>query len=76
MAVDGRYDFVVDIPRVDMIGYAPDLTQPDALVVESFRFLLEREAPTSIMPRFALPVIERYFPEYESEIRLRLSRSS
>jgi hypothetical protein len=30
----------------------------------SFEFLLEREPASSILSRFALPVIERYFPEY------------
>ncbi len=42
------------------------------LVQESFAFLLERESPASIMSRFDLPVISRYFPEYEQEIRRRL----
>jgi hypothetical protein len=30
----------------------------------SFEFLLEREPASSILSQFALPVIERYFPEY------------
>ena len=42
------------------------------LVQESFAFLLEREPASSIMSRFELTVISRYFPEYESEIRRRL----
>jgi len=45
---------------------------PDALLQESFRFLLEREPNTSILASFALPLIGRYFPEYEEEIRTRL----
>jgi len=47
--------------------YAPG-TAPEALVEASFRFLLEREPKESILARFALPVIERYFPEYPSRI--------
>ncbi len=39
------------------------------LVRESFAFLLEREPPTSILSRFSLDVIGRYFPEYSTEIR-------
>ncbi len=35
------------------------------LVKESFKFLLEREPNTSILPSFDLSVIARYFPEYE-----------
>ena len=39
------------------------------LVRRSFEFLLERESKESILGSFALPVISRYFPEYEDEIR-------
>ena len=34
------------------------------LVRRSFEFLLEHEPPGSILRRFDLSVIERYFPEY------------
>lgn len=46
---------------------------PERVVEESFRFLLEREPNTSILRSFELPVIGRYFPEYEREIRRRLA---
>ena len=42
---------------------------PETLVAKSFEFLLEREPNTSILRRFDLPVISRYFPEYEKAIR-------
>ena len=48
---------------------------PMRLIEESFRFLLEREPNTSILSTFDLPVIGRYFPEYEREIARRLSAS-
>jgi hypothetical protein len=41
----------------------------ERLLEASFRFLLERESNTSILSSFDLPVIGRYFPEYEDEIR-------
>ncbi len=44
----------------------------ERLVEESFAFLLERESRESILREFDLPLIGRYFPEYESEIRRRL----
>ena len=44
------------------------------LVRRSFEFLLEREPKESILTSFALPVIGRYFPEYEREIARRLER--
>ncbi len=43
----------------------------EQLVARSFEFLLEREPNTSILRRFDLPVIGRYFPEYEQVIRSR-----
>jgi hypothetical protein len=39
------------------------------LVRRSFDFLLEREPPSSILRTFDLPVIQRYFPEYDVKIR-------
>ncbi len=46
---------------------------PARLIEASFEFLLEREPKESILRSFALPVIERYFPEYPAEIRKRLA---
>lgn len=42
---------------------------PEVLVEKSFKFLLERESNTSILRSFDLPVIGRYFPEYEGVIK-------
>jgi hypothetical protein len=42
---------------------------PEVLVEKSFEFLLEREPNTSILRTFDLPVIGRYFPEYERTIK-------
>ncbi len=39
------------------------------LVERSFEFLLLREPPTSILRRFDLSAIQRYFPEFDREIR-------
>lgn len=53
--------------------YAEKLTEGkvavEHLLSRSFDFLLERESNTSILRTFNLPVIGRYFPEYEREIR-------
>ncbi|MDP8990181.1 MAG: hypothetical protein M3N41_08915 [Acidobacteriota bacterium] len=40
----------------------------EALIQKSFEFLLERESNTSILGSFDLPVIQRYFPEFERAI--------
>jgi hypothetical protein len=39
------------------------------LVRKSFEFLLAREPKESILRSFNLPLIGRYFPEYENEMR-------
>jgi hypothetical protein len=43
------------------------------LLIQAFRFLLDREPNTSILAAFDLQDINRYFPEFEDEIRSRLS---
>jgi hypothetical protein len=43
------------------------------LVRRSFEFLLENEPKESILGRFDLSVIGRYFPNFEREIKRRLS---
>ena len=45
---------------------------PEELIRKSFQFLLEREPKESILGRFDLAIIGRYFPEYEGEIKKRL----
>jgi hypothetical protein len=44
----------------------------EPVVRESCRFLLEREPASSILSRFSLSDITRYFPEYPSELAQRL----
>ena len=44
------------------------------VLVQAFRFLLEREPNTAILPEFDLPEIARYFPEFEEELKQRLDR--
>ena len=46
---------------------------PEAVVRESFAFLLEREPNTSIQVEFSLDAIERFFPEYRQELPRRLA---
>jgi len=64
----GRYCGAADHPE----GH-PTARDIERLVARSFEFLLEREAPTSILPHFGLRTIEGYFPDYPGEIR-RLTR--
>jgi len=40
----------------------------DRLIDAAFRFLLDREAKESILARFDVSVIARYFPEFEQKL--------
>jgi hypothetical protein len=59
----------VRVEPADLDRLAPGAADPAEIVEASFRFLLARESPASILGSFDLPVIGRYFPEYEAEIR-------
>ena len=65
-----RHEVTLDAATLDDL--APGATATE-LVLESFAFLLEREPRESIMRRFDLPIIGRFFPEYPGEIRRRLA---
>ena len=48
---------------------------PERCLEGAFRFLLDREPKESILNRFDVAVISRYFPEFERELPHYLSRS-
>lgn len=50
-------------------------SSPEAFIQAAFAFLLEREAKESILARFDVTVIGRYFPEFEREIGPALARA-
>ena len=62
-----RHDVTVTTGDLELL--APGAIDPVDLVRRSFEFLLEREPPSSILARFDLPLIGRYFPDYERTIR-------
>ncbi len=41
---------------------------PEQVIEAAFRFLLDREAKESILARFDLSTIARYFPEFERKL--------
>ncbi|GAB4326746.1 MAG: hypothetical protein Kow00127_19560 [Bacteroidales bacterium] len=75
VTVEGRQTTVheVTVKEDDYKRLTGGAVTPEELLKESFRFLLERESNTMILRRFDLMVIERYFPEYTSEIKRRLT---
>ena len=48
---------------------------PERCLEAAFRFLLDREPNESILRRFDVTVISRYFPEFERELPCYLSAS-
>lgn len=66
-----RTHHTVTVGRSDLERGAAGTKRADVedLVRRSFDFLLEREPPTSILSRFDLSVIRRYFPEYDDTFR-------
>jgi hypothetical protein len=62
-------DHAVQVSQRELERLDPGATDPTNLVRRAFEFLLEREPNTSILPEFDLPVIARYFPEFERKIR-------
>jgi hypothetical protein len=65
----------VTVPRSMLDDPEIGAVDPQVVVRESMEFLLEREPPTSILSEFSLDVIPRYFGEYDTELRRRLSLS-
>ena len=71
----GESTHQVALDAKDYANLAGDAAaSPEDLIRKSFEFLLEREPKESILGRFDLPVIGRYFPEYEREIKKRLAK--
>ena len=64
----------VSVSQAELARLAPGHYDPEELVAASFGFLLEREPRESILRSFDLPVIERYFPGYERQIRAQMER--
>ena len=68
----GESQHRVTLRKADYERLTGGLSSPEALVTESFQFLLEREPKEAILGSFDLMLISRYFPEYEREIGKRL----
>lgn len=69
----GMYEVTVDdgstsTSHVVTVDITRDGVDDEDLVEASFRFLLDREPKESILSRFDLSVISRYFPDYGERI--------
>jgi hypothetical protein len=59
----------VTVPAAELARLDPGAADPADLVRRSFDFLLRHEPREAILRSFELPVIGRYFPEWERELR-------
>ena len=58
----------VELAAAELEPLRPGEDDPEALVRTAFEFLLAREPRESILRRFELPVIGRYFPDWEAAV--------
>jgi hypothetical protein len=61
----------VNVTGSDLERLAKGYESPEAFLRACFEFLLAREPKESILSRFDVGEISRYFPEFEEEIRRR-----
>jgi hypothetical protein len=64
----GSTRHVVTLSRSDCHRLAGPDCPPGHCIEAAMRFLLEREPKESILPRFDISVIGRYFPEFEQSL--------
>jgi len=58
----------VTLSEADHLKLSDGRHTPEACVEAAFRFLLDREPKDSILRRFDLMAIARYFPEFAREL--------
>jgi hypothetical protein len=65
----GATRHTVDVTDRDRRRWGRPDEPVEQLVRRAFEFLLAREAPQQILHRFGLSDIQRYFPDFDAEIR-------
>jgi hypothetical protein len=72
---DGETHHRVTMGRDTCDRLTAGMQTPERCIEAAFQFLLDREPKESILRRFDVTVISRYFPEFERELPHYLSRS-
>ncbi|MCO6392518.1 hypothetical protein GTW25_15950 [Aliihoeflea aestuarii] len=62
----GATEHLVSLSRADFDRMTSGDYKPSVVVEAAFHFLLDHEPKESILSRFDINVISRYFPEFES----------
>jgi hypothetical protein len=63
-----RHAYAVTLSWSDYDLWSHGQVAPERVVRAAFEFLLKREGPESILPRFDCAVIRRYFPDVDREL--------
>ena len=66
--VDQIIKHVVNVTDQMLLNLTKNKISKEELLNFSFNFLLEREPNTSILSKFEITVISKYFPEYISKV--------
>jgi len=66
---DSQTEHRVTVAQTDFERLTGSVVSPEHLVRRTFEFLLAREPKESILHQFDLSVVERYFPEFEAEVK-------
>jgi hypothetical protein len=64
----------VTLKERDCARLSEGKVSPEDLIAQSFEFLLEREPKESILGRFDLLDIARYFPSFERDLRQKMGK--
>lgn len=75
-ADDGRTEHQVTMSTATFTRLTTGYNTPENVVAAVFRFLLEREPRESILPRFDVADVSRYFPDFEAELPRHLPKTS
>jgi hypothetical protein len=65
----GESRHLVTVSEDDLARLGGGYAAPEEFIRACFEFLLAREPKESILARFDVSAISRYFPEFEDEIR-------
>lgn len=72
---DGESRHHVTLGKASCPRLAASGQTPERYIEATFRFLLDREPKESILGRFDVSVVQRYFPEFECELPRYLSQA-
>lgn len=66
---EGLIEYYIDVDREYWTRLTNRRIEPDELIRETFKFILERKPKELILKRFNLSDVSGVFPTYEAEIK-------